>query len=570
MHIRNYHIRFYAVIFSFLIFLLFLTFRLFFIQFFRAQYLTELAQRQHNFFTEIEPKRGAILDRNLRPLGVNIACDSLYAVPHQVKDKDKAANILCEILNLDKDYLMDRLVRDKSFIWLGRKLPGDTASLIRRLGIDGLGFIKETKRCYPNKELASHILGFAGLDNKGLEGLELKYDTYLKGQSGWSTSIKDAKERPVLMQERCLSSQDGYDLVLSIDEVIQFIAEYELEKAYKKSKAQGATIVIMEPNTGRILALANRPTFELNSIGISQDEARRNRAVVDYFEPGSVFKIVTAVAALEENSVSEEDKFFCENGKYRLYNHILHDHKPHGWLSFREVITESSNIGVTKIAQILGPEIIYKYARLFGFGTLSGIDLPGEVSGVVRPPKAWSKTSIGAVPIGQEVCVTAIQLVNMISCIANGGLLYRPYIVKRIQDKHGEIIKEFKPLPLRRVISNQTSQRMKDILVQVVAEGTGRLAQVSNFKVAGKTGTAQKVEDGRYSHTKFIATFVGFAPVDNPRIAMVIIVDEPKGTHFGGTVSAPVFKRVADKVLKYLQSSSGLEMAKTDWSIVGQ
>lgn len=561
MYIRNHHFRFYAAISFFFLFLSLLTLRLLFIQIFRSSYLTELAERQHNYFTELEPARGAIFDRNLRPQAANIACDSLYAVTTKIKDKGGTAQELKELLNLDTAFLLERLNRKKSFIWLARKISPEQVSRIKELKIEGLDFVRESKRCYPNKGLASHVIGFAGLDNKGLEGLESLYDKYLKGEPGWSLCIRDARQRMLAMSEKFIPARDGYNLVLTIDEVIQFIAEYELDEIYRRTSAKGAAILVMDPNTGAILALANRPSFDLNNVNV-EGEARRNRVVSDFFEPGSVFKVVTAAAALEENAVKEEDRFFCENGAYQVANHILHDHTPHGWLSFREVIIESSNIGTTKVAQKLGPQIIYKYAKSFGFGALSGVDLPGEVSGVLKNPRQWSKTSIGAVPIGQEVCVTVMQLANMISSIANGGLLYKPYLVQAIQDENGEIIKEFKPTLVRRVISESTAFRLKNILSDVVAEGTGRLASLSNFRVAGKTGTAQKVEGGAYSHNKFIATFIGFVPVENPRLAMVVMVDEPQGTYFGGTVSAPVFKKVADKTLRYLDASQALEIAK--------
>jgi cell division protein FtsI (penicillin-binding protein 3) len=276
-----------------------------------------------------------------------------------------------------------------------------------------------------------------------------------------------------------------------------------------------------------------------------------------------VFKIVTAAAALEENKVSEEDKFFCENGTYRVGNHILHDYRPHGRLTFREVIIQSSNIGVTKVAQILGPELIYKYITLFGFGLISGIDLPGEVGGINKPPKQWSNTSICAIPIGQEVCVTALQLINAISTIANNGVQMKPFIVRRIQDKKGELIREFTPKQVRRVISKETALRMKEILASVVQEGTGRRARLSDYKVAGKTGTAQKVEGGRYSHSKFRATFVGFVPKDDPEIAIVVSFDEPHPAYLGGTVAAPVFKKVAEDVLRYLKTSKAIELVES-------
>lgn len=560
MHIRNNHFRFYAVIFSFLFFFLLLISRLCFIQLFKANYLNALAAKQHNLFTELEPRRGAILDRNLSPLGINIACESLYAAPIEIKDKYRVAQILKETLGLDMSYLLERLGRKKSFIWIKRKLSSGEAEEIKKMNIKGLGFLRESRRLYPNKEIASHILGLAGLDNQGLEGLELLCDKYLKGEPGWSRCVRDAKQRALVMHEEIVPPRDGYDLVLTIDEVIQFIAEYELDNAYKKSRAKAASIIVIDPNNGQILALANRPTFNPEEPAPAADY-RRNRAIADYFEPGSVFKIVTAAAALESGVNNENDKFFCENGAYRVANHVLHDHQPHGWLTFREVIIESSNIGVTKIAQKLGPELVYKYAKLFGFGALTGVDMPGEIGGVVKPPRQWSKVSIGAIPIGHETGVTAMQLVGMISCIANGGLLYRPYIIEAVRDARQEIIKEFSPVLVRRVISEETAARIKNILADVVSQGTGRLAALSNFSAAGKTGTAQKIVGGSYSHDKFIATFIGFAPVDEARIAIVVTVDEPRGTYFGGTVAAPVFRKVAEKVLKYLEASDGLKVA---------
>ncbi len=360
--------------------------------------------------------------------------------------------------------------------------------------------------------------------------------------------------------------KDGYDLVLTIDEVIQYIAERELDKAFKAYHAKAASIVVMDPYTGRILALANRPTYDLNEYFNATQDQRRNRAICDLFEPGSAFKIVTASAALEEKKVSEEDKFFCENGAYRVASHVLHDHQPHGWLTFRQVIEESSNIGTTKVAQILGADQIYRYIKLFGFGVKSGIELPGETQGMIKAPRAWSKVSIAAIPIGQEVGVTALQLASAISVIANGGELIKPYILQEIRDKYGETIKKFQPTLIRRVISLDTSLRVKKILTGAVEEGTGKLAKVAGFTAAGKTGTAQKLEpNGAYSHNKFVASFIGFAPAEEPLVTIVVIVDEPHPYYFGGGVSAPVFKNVAGDVIRYLKmhQSQGINENKT-------
>jgi cell division protein FtsI (penicillin-binding protein 3) len=310
----------------------------------------------------------------------------------------------------------------------------------------------------------------------------------------------------------------------------------------------------MNPHTGEILALANRPTFDLNNSKDASADIRRNRAITDIFEPGSAFKIVATAAAIEENKVNEEDRFFCENGTYRVANHILHDHRPHGWLTFREVIEQSSNIGTTKVAQILGMETLHRYVKLFGFGSKLGIDLAGETQGMVKDPRLCSKTSIGAVPIGHEVGVSALQLTSAISVIANGGLLMKPYVLKEVRDKHGEEIKAFPPVMIHGAISPDTANRVKEILVRAVENGTGKLAAIPGFRVAGKTGTAQKLgPDGRYTHDKYVATFIGFVPADDPIIAVCVVVDEPRPYYFGGVVCAPVFKRLATDVLRYLR-----------------
>jgi cell division protein FtsI (penicillin-binding protein 3) len=415
----------------------------------------------------------------------------------------------------------------------------------------------ESKRSYPNGFLASHIIGFAGLDNVGLEDTEAYYDRYMRGQAGWAVFLRDARQKRLDLWDKMVLPKDGYNVVLTIDEVIQYIAERELDKAYEKYHARGASIIVMDPHTGAILALANRPTYDLNEHSGASGDQIRNRAICDLFEPGSVFKIVTASAALEEKKVNEEDKIFCENGEYKVANHILHDHQPHGWLTFKEVIEESSNIGTTKVAQTLGPEVIYRYARLFGFGSKLGIDLPGEISGALKEPRAWSKTSIGAVPIGQEVGVTALQLASAISVIANGGQLMKPYIVEEVRDKYGMTIKNFSPTLIRKVISLDTALRVKKILTGAVEEGTGKLAKMASFTAAGKTGTAQKLEpNGAYSHDKFVASFIGFAPAEDPQVAIVITVDEPHPYYFGGVVAAPVFKNVAEDAIKYLNAKN--------------
>jgi len=558
VYISNYRPRCEAVFIFFLIFLLFCIARLCFIQFFRSSYLSGIARKQHNLFVELEPKRGSIFDVNLKPQAFNIPVDSVYAAPNEVKDKLKETIIqqIAPILNLDSASLREKLSRKKSFVWLARKITPEQSTAIKKLKIKGIGLVKESRRSYPNRYLASHILGFAGMDNSGQEGLELYCDKYLKGEPGWALFLRDARQKKLDLWEKMVLPRDGFDLVLTIDEVIQYIAERELDNAFKKYHAKGASIVVMNPHTGAILALASRPTFDLNERNAISKDLIRDRAITDMFEPGSVFKIVTASAALEEKRVTEEDKFFCENGQYRVGPHILHDHTAHGWLTFREVVEESSNIGTVKVAQLLGPDTVYKYVKLFGFGNKTGIDLPGEISGVAKPPRAWSKISIAAIPIGQEVGVTAIQLASAISVIANGGQLMRPYIIKEIRDKQGEILKQFQPVMANKTISLDTSNRIKKILTGVVGEGTGKLAKMEGFTAAGKTGTAQKLEpNGAYSHNKFFASFIGFAPAEDPVVTIVVCLDEPHPYYYGGVVAAPVFKIVAADVIKYLKSN---------------
>ena len=554
MHTSKNPLRFTLIFLFFISCLLIFCTNLILIQVFKSSYLERLAEKQHNHFIKLEPKRGTIYDRNLRPLALNVAAYSLYAQPKMMKrqDKERAVQELSDLLGLEPNSIRERLNRDKYFAWLARKLSLKQTEDIRSLNIHGLDFIKESRRSYPNQFLAAHVIGFAGIDNEGLEGLELKYDRYLKGEYGWSQILRDARQRKLLIENGFIAAKDGFDLVLTIDETIQYIAERALDRACQRHHAKGATIIVMNPRTGEILALANRPTYDLSQSSQSDPDSRRNRALADMYEPGSVFKIVTASAALELGNISEQDKFFCENGSYRVGNHILHDHHAHGTLTFREVFEQSSNIGVTKIAQILGSSAIYKYAHLFRFGILTNIELPGEVKGVLKPPSVWSKTSIGAVPIGQEVTVTALQLACAISAIANDGVYMQPFVIKYIRDQKGEIIKEFKPQAVAQVISKVTTDRLKPILRGVVENGTGKLARINDMIVAGKTGTAQKVSNGSYSQTQFYASFIGFAPVDNPQIAMVVVFDEPHPSHFGGTVAAPVFKEVAQNALRYL------------------
>ena len=550
-------LRLWVVLIFFIGLLSFFLGELVFFQLFRSTFLSKLAAKQHTYYIELQPQRGTIYDRMMRPLAVNVPSFSLYVVPGQIKNKKEAAEKLVKLLGLNRDVVLEKLSRNKQFVWLVRKCDWQTMKDVKALKIEGVHFLKESKRSYANSKLASQLIGFAGLDNVGLDGLEMKFNKYLKGESGWTFVLRDAKRRDVALSDVLQPPVDGYSLVLTIDQVVQYIAEREIDKIFEKYHAKGAMIVVLDVKTGEILALANRPTYDLNDPSQYPTDYRRNRAITDYFEPGSVFKIVTASAALNEGKVDLEDKFFCENGQYRVANHMLHDVHPYGWLTFKDVIGESSNIGTTKVAQRIGASDVYNYGKAFGFGDLTHVDMSGEVTGVFKPLSAWSKTSIGAVPIGQEVCVTTLQLASAIAAIGNGGFYMKPYIVHAIVDRRGEVIKAFEPQVVRRVISEDTSKKMREVLANVVVNGTGKLAQSKIFAMAGKTGTGQKVEsNGIYSHSKFTASFIGFAPAENPEIAIAVIVDEPHPYYYGGVVSAPAFKAVAEDVLKYRQLSS--------------
>lgn len=560
---KGQRVRASLILFFLFTFLFTLTLRLAYLQIVRSPELEEKARSQWRRTIKIEPQRGIIYDRRMRKLAISLPLYSLYARPKEIENKEEIAEKLSLILEKDPPQILEKLNKEKNFAWLARKMPRDLAERIREPGIsNGVGLTEEPKRLYPKGDLACHLLGFAGIDDQGLEGIELSYNRYIKGTPGWLLSTRDARGRNVLSGEyRLYPPSGGYDIILTMDESIQYIAEKELERIYEEQEAKSATIIVMDPKTGEILALANRPSYDLDRFGDYPPDMRRNRAITDLFEPGSALKFVTAAAALAENVVKYEDRFYCEKGSFRVLDHVVHDVKKYEWLTFPEVIEKSSNIGTIKLAQELGPLKLYEYLRSFGFGSLTGIDLPGEVSGVLRKPSKWSGLSMAAVPIGQEISVTAIQLATAASAVANGGVLMGPWVVRAIVSQDGRVIKEFGPLPIRRVISQETASRLTDILKGVVVKGTGTNARVPGYEVAGKTGTAQKMDPktGRYSQDKAVASFLGWVPADDPRILILVVVDEPKGltlegrmVHYGGLIAAPVFREVAQRTLCYL------------------
>ena len=536
--------------------LIYLLQRLYQIQLVMGERLGQKARAQHQTDFKLSPRRGTIYDRNGKELAINVSVDSICAWPKKAKSiPSKDVDKLSSILGISTSKLREKLERRKSFVYLARKVDKGMGEEVRRLNLPGVDYLEEVKRFYPKGQLGTHLLGFVGMDGMGLEGLELYYDRYLRGAPGWCRVEKDARGREILpFRSNYAAPADGCHLILTIDEVIQHIAERELERTFKEREAKGGSIVVMDPKRGEILAMANRPTFNPNAFGDGQVSYRRNRAITDTFEPGSTFKVITAAAALEERLFQLKDKIFCEEGSYRLSGHSIRDVHPHGWLSFKEAIEVSSNIGAVKIGQALKKELLYQYIRSFGFGARTGIDLPGEVRGLIRPPQRWSKLSLGAIPFGQEIAVTAVQLAAALSAVANGGILMRPRVVSSILDQEGEVVRKFEPQAVGRVISSQTAKQLTEILVGVVENGTGKTARLKGYRVAGKTGTAQKVDVGRYSHTKFISSFMGYLPADNPEVVILVIIDEPQGAYYGSLVAGPAFRRVAEEVTAYLEA----------------
>ncbi|MBI4619023.1 MAG: PASTA domain-containing protein [Desulfobacterales bacterium] len=525
------------------------------LQILKNQRLSQLAERQYRRVISVVPKRGVIYDRNREEMAISIDVDSIYAEPIKISDAYKTAKELSPILKMSEKELAEKLAVKRPFTWVSRRVSPDQSIKVRNLKLSGVDFIKEGRRFYPNRETAGNIIGFAGLDSKGLEGLELQYNDYLKGETTYSIVERDALGRIMSHGLRQREEQTGNDLVLTIDKTIQYIAEKELKEAVDKAKAKSGVIVAMNPKTGEILAIATEPQFNPNIFWKYPSSSWRNRAVTDCFEPGSTFKVFLAAAALEKGIVSQKDTFFCENGSYNVAKRTIHDTHSYGWLSLQDIIKFSSNIGAGKIGEKLGKERLYEYVRKFGFGERTGIDLPGETPGQVRPPNEWSQIAVNTISFGHGVSVSAIQLISGLSAIANKGDLMKPYIVKQIVSPEGKIIKEFSPQVVRRVISEKTARDVTSIMKTTVLQGgTGTKASTDGYEVAGKTGTAQKPNpsSGGYFKDKYIALFMGFTPADDPNVAIVVLIDEPKGLFYGGDVAAPVFKKVAEETLHYM------------------
>jgi cell division protein FtsI (penicillin-binding protein 3) len=513
-----------------------------------------VADGQHEARQVLRAKRGSIYDRNGRPLAVSLPTPSVFANARRVSAKRETAQRLAGVIKRDAKMIEQRLERDKGFVWVARQVDYGMTPNLLAMRNDGIGIVEEMKRVYPQDRLAAHLLGFTDIDQRGLENLELEFNGALQGQDGWRATLRDAKGELLMGPwTRETPPVDGYDLVLTIDSVVQEVAEEALDWGVKKYHAKGGSVIVMDPATGAILAMANRPGFDPNNPSKGSVDNRRNRAVTDLFEPGSIFKIVTAAALLEEGKITPEEQIFCENGAWpTVARHVLHDHKPHANLSFHDVIMLSSNIGTAKAALRLKPDELYRYIRLFGFGQPTGIDIPGEVSGLLSPPAKWSKLTPYIIPIGQEIATTPIQLAVMTAAVANGGLRVHPHIVERVQTPDGRVVRAYGGSEPVRIFSERTATTLQTILQSVVESGTGQLANVQGLTVAGKTGTAQKLEPtGRYSHSRFVASFVGFGPVPDARFVITVSIDEPRPLYFGGVVSAPVFKRVVERLASY-------------------
>lgn len=538
-----------AIIFSFIL----VSLRLADLMIFDHKRLQEKARQQHIKIEDIQARRGTIFDRMGRELALNLDLESLYCDPEAITADRADIRKLASFIKKEPGKILASMHDDGRFSWIKRKLSPEVADKVRSLDIEGLGFVTEAKRIYPKKELASHIIGCVGVDNQALEGIELKFDTYLAAKGGKVLLERDASGKTLSSGVNIESK--GNNIVLTIDEVLQRLVEKELDRAMDQWMAAAASAIMMDPYTGQILALANRPAYDPNQGGSASGNAKRNRAITDCYEPGSTFKLIIGTGSLEEKLVTPNTLFDVSKGGIEVGGKTIRDVHKYGILSFKEVIQKSSNVGSIMAGMKLGKENIYRYAKLFGIGQKTGIDLPGEVSGWISRPEHWSGTSLGAIPIGQEVAVTPLQMLRAYSAIANGGFLVRPYVVAEIISPDGKMIASFRDAEPQRIISAKTAETFRNILRSVTEEGgTAKSASVDGNHVAGKTGTAQMIDPvtKRYSRDKFVSSFVGFVPADHPRFAMIVVVYEPRGQIYGGVVAAPVFREISRQALSYL------------------
>jgi len=515
--------------------------------------LSHRAARQQQRTVEVAPRRGIIYDRNGHELAMTINVDSFFAVPSEIEDPAKTARALARVLGEDPRVLLARLESNRNFVWIARKQDSATSDRIRSLDLKGIYSQKESKRFYPKHELAAQVLGYVGVDDEGLGGIEREFDSQLRGKPGRMLVSVDARQRSLGRVEK--QPEPGDSLVLTIDEKIQYIAERELDRSMAETQAESGIVMVQNPHTGEVLALAMRPGFDPNQFRTTNPANLRDRAVGNAYEPGSTFKLITIAAALEEKLTTPDEVIDCQNGSITIFGHKIHDHKAYSLLTVSQILQNSSDVGAIKLGLRLGEERFYHYIRAFGFGSETGIELPGETRGITRPVDRWSKVSIGAISMGQEIGASALQLAAMISTIANDGVYNPPRIVAGTfvpGNKQQTVV--FHPAGPRRVISPLTAVRMKKMMENVVLYGTGKKALLDGYTSAGKTGTAQKIDPatGTYSRWKHIASFGGFAPVNNPSITVYAMLDSAKGPHEGGQIAAPLFARVAQQVLTYM------------------
>ncbi|HEY0590391.1 MAG TPA: penicillin-binding transpeptidase domain-containing protein, partial [Thermoanaerobaculia bacterium] len=514
------------------------------------------AARQQERTLELGAVRGSILDARGRVLAESVAGVSVYADPQAIADPRAAARKLAAIegIGVGRAELEKRLDKNGEFAWVARQLPPEVGASIRALDLRGIYFLEESRRSYPKGRLAANILGYVSVDGEGLAGIEHSFDGRIRGRSAKVTILRDARRGMYLVGDGASATVDGYDLVLTVDEVIQFAAEKALAKAMDTWDAPAGSVVVLDPRDGAILALASAPTFDPNRFRSYSSASWRNRAVQDLYEPGSTFKIVTAAAAIEERLVTPSQMIDCGDGSIQIANVRIreHDGTSYGLMPFEDVIANSSNVGTIRVALSLGQRRFYDWTRRFGFGRRTGVELPGEAAGILRPPERWSLLSNAVIAIGQEVAATPLQVAAATAAIANGGVLVRPHIVRHVVDRKGAVIWTAPPSGGARIMSDRTAAVLNEMLKGVVIRGTGKNARLVEYVAAGKTGTAQKAVRGGYHPRHTVASFAGYAPADRPRLVILVVLDEPRGGAYGGEAAAPAFREIAEAALRYL------------------
>jgi cell division protein FtsI (penicillin-binding protein 3) len=537
--------------------------RLIYLQTTQQEWLTKRAQQQQQDAITTSPIRGLVLDRHGNELARSIDTESFWAVPREIKNVEEVSSKLAPLVEMDAGELSTRLKEAQSanrkFAWIARKLDAERAEKIRALNLVGVYTLKEPKRHYPNGELAAHVLGFVGLDEVGLAGIEGAYNERIRGEAGKVTVEEDAHGRPYGSLEA--PARRGETVVLTIDRLVQYKTEQALLAAIERTRAKSATAIVLDPHTGEILALANAPTFDPNDPRASTEKQRINEALQNIYEPGSTFKIIAYSAAIEKGLAKPSDRIDCQMGAITVAGRVVHDHHAFGSLTLTEALAKSSNVAAIKLGLRVGNESMFDFMTRFGFGCKTGVELPGETEGILRKVNKWQPSSMGSLAMGQEVGVTPLQMAAAFGTLANDGLRIAPHLVREVRSADGRVVYSASPEE-RRVVSTETAQALRGMLEQVTLNGTAKQAQLDGYTAAGKTGTAQKIDPKTraYSKTKFVGSFVGFAPVENPAVVIIVVVDEPVGGYHGGDVAAPVFREIAEQVLPVLNVTPDTEL----------